>query len=137
MNHEGDGVTIHDNRAVCAHAGRCTNGPPVVFRVGQEPFVDAKGASADEIIATVKQCPSGALSYSAGETRQQDHQASPAIFVAKNGPYVVTGGPDLAGEIWGDGVSREHFTLCRCGHSKNKPFCDGTHWSVEFTDDGN
>jgi hypothetical protein len=58
----------------------------VVFRVGQEPFVDAKGASADEIIATVKQCPSGALSYSAGETQQQDHQASPAIFVAKNSP---------------------------------------------------
>ena len=34
VNHEGDGVTVHDNRAVCAHAGRCTNGLPAVFRVG-------------------------------------------------------------------------------------------------------
>jgi len=35
----------------------------------------------------------------------------------------------------GEGASREHYTLCRCGGSKNKPFCDGTHWHIGFSDD--
>src|SRR5262249_52889369 len=32
------------------------------------------------------------------------------------------------------GASREHYSLCRCGHSKNKPFCSGMHWTVSFRD---
>jgi CDGSH-type Zn-finger protein len=35
---------------------------------------------------------------------------------------------------FGDGASTEHYTLCRCGASRNKPFCDGSHWTVEFRD---
>ena len=35
---------------------------------------------------------------------------------------------------FGDGASREHYTLCRCGASANKPFCDGSHWRIEFRD---
>ena len=35
---------------------------------------------------------------------------------------------------FGDGASREHYTLCRCGQSKNKPFCDGAHWNAGFRD---
>ena len=46
-----------------------------------------------------------------------------------------TGGVDLLQVEWGDGASKEHYALCRCGASKNKPFCDGTHWAVEFKDD--
>ncbi|NIW23102.1 MAG: hypothetical protein GWN29_00245, partial [Gammaproteobacteria bacterium] len=37
---------------------------------------------------------------------------------------------------FGEGASKEHFDLCRCGGSKNKPFCDGTHWNG-FRDDKN
>jgi len=36
---------------------------------------------------------------------------------------------------WGEGASKEHCTLCRCGGSKNKPFCNGTHWYIDFKDD--
>ncbi|MBC5823419.1 MAG: CDGSH iron-sulfur domain-containing protein [Candidatus Eremiobacteraeota bacterium] len=57
--------------------------------------------------------------------------------VSKNGPYRITGGADLKDDTWGEGASREHYALCRCGHSKNKPFCDGSHWYVKFTDDDN
>jgi CDGSH-type Zn-finger protein len=35
---------------------------------------------------------------------------------------------------WADGSSREHYTLCGCGASNNKPFCDGTHKSINFID---
>jgi hypothetical protein len=85
----------------------------------------------------IQECPSGALSYSIDGVEHRDQDREPTIFVAPNGPYVVTGGPDLPDTTMAEGASMEHFTLCRCGKSKNKPFCDGTHWSVEFTDDKN
>ena len=53
-SYQGKGVTIHVNRAICAHAGFCTSSLPSVFRVKSEPFVDASGAAADAIIEAVK-----------------------------------------------------------------------------------
>ena len=136
-NYVGSGITIHDNRGICAHAGRCTDGLPSVFRLKEEPWIHANAAKAEAIIATASKCPSGALSYSTGGVEHRDHDREPSITVSKNGPYVVTGGPELVGEPRGEGASTEHFTLCRCGGSKNKPFCDGTHWRIKFTDDKN
>jgi CDGSH-type Zn-finger protein len=133
----GAGITIHDNRGICAHAGRCTDGLAAVFRLGEEPWVHPGAADAEKIIETVRRCPSGALSYSVEGVEHRDQDREPAITVAENGPYVVTGGPDLVGESRGEGASTEHYTLCRCGGSKNKPFCDGTHWHIKFSDDKN
>lgn len=136
-NYEGEKITIHDNRSICAHAGRCTDGLPAVFRLRQEPFIDPHGAGPDEISAAVKQCPSGAISYSIDGVENRDRKSEPTIFVAPNGPYVVSGGPDLLDTELGEGASKEHLTLCRCGGSKNKPFCDGAHWSNNFDDPEN
>jgi len=136
-NYKGKEITIHDNRGICAHAGRCTDGLAVVFRLNEEPWIHPDSASADEIIATIKKCPSGALSYSVDDVEHRDREGEPAIFVAPNGPYVVSGGPNLVDTARGEGASKEHFTMCRCGGSKNKPFCDGTHWHIKFKDDKN
>ena len=136
-DYAGENVTIHDNRGICAHAGRCTDGLPAVFRLKQEPWIDPGQASAEEIIETIRKCPSGALSYSVGGVERRDGDAEPAIMIAPNGPYVVTGGPDLLDTTRAEGASTERFTLCRCGGSKNKPFCDGSHWHNKFTDDDN
>ena len=136
-NYQGKKITIHDNRGICAHAGRCTDGLPEVFRLNEEPWIQPDAASVEEIIATIKKCPSGALSYSIEDIEQGDQGGEPAIFVAPNGPYVVSGGPDLIDTPRGEGASEDHFTMCRCGGSKNKPFCDGTHWHNKFTDDKN
>lgn len=136
-NYTGDEITIHDNRGICAHAGYCTDGLPVVFRLKEEPWIFPNAASAEEISATIRKCPSGALSYSIGGVEHRDREGAPAIFVAPNGPYVVSGGPELLNTVRGEGASEEHFTLCRCGGSKNKPFCDGTHWHIQFKDNKN
>lgn len=136
-NYQGKQITIHDNRGICAHAGRCTDGLASVFRLNQEPWIDPDGALREKIIETIKQCPSGALSFSVEGQENIDPAAEPAIMVAKNGPYVVTGGPELVGVTQGEDASKEHFTLCRCGSSKNKPFCDGAHWQIKFQDDKN
>ncbi|MFQ5510863.1 MAG: CDGSH iron-sulfur domain-containing protein [Candidatus Krumholzibacteriia bacterium] len=133
--YRGKQVTVHDNRGICAHAGFCTDNLSAVFKLGTEPWIDPDGAVVEDVIAQVKRCPSGALSYSIEEAEKRDKDRGPVVFVAKNGPYAMQGGIELLGETFGDGASREHFTLCRCGGSKNKPFCDGTHWKVEFDKD--
>ena len=136
-NYVGAEITIHDNRGICSHAGLCTDGLPKVFLYGKEPWIDPNGATSEQIVRTIKKCPSGALSYSIEGVEHRDQDRGPEITVAKNGPYVVTGGAELAGVIRDEGASEGQYTLCRCGESKNKPFCDGTHWSIKFQDDQN
>jgi CDGSH-type Zn-finger protein len=138
-------VTVFDNRGICAHSGFCTDNLAAVFRLNQEPFVDPNGATVDEIIAAVKRCPSGALSYGIDGVEcwdDVDQVREPTITVSRDGPYRITGGIPLKDEQGDDvpraqGSSREHYSLCRCGKSKNKPFCSGMHWYVDFHDERN
>lgn len=134
MNYVGQRITIHDNRGICSHAGFCTDGLKAVFRMHQEPWIDPDGAGVEEIIETIKKCPSGALSYSIDDVEHRDQERAPMVTVTNDGPYSVTGGIELIGVQFGEGASTEHYTLCRCGQSKNKPFCDGSHWEVGFRD---
>lgn len=135
-NYDGKQITIHDNRGICAHAGFCTSNLPQVWKMGVEPWIDPDGAEPERIIETIRKCPSGALSYSIDGVEHRDRKREPAIQVTKAGPYHVTGGVVLADETRGEGASVEHYTLCRCGGSKNKPFCDGSHWYIGFGDPG-
>jgi truncated hemoglobin YjbI/CDGSH-type Zn-finger protein/uncharacterized Fe-S cluster protein YjdI len=137
-------VTVLDNRGTCQHSGLCTDRLATVFRAGQEPFVAPSGARADEITAAIQDCPSGALGMAIdgkaahgqtdwGGTRE------PAIEVTKDGPYRITGGialidADGTPMARNAGASLEHYAVCRCGHSQNKPFCSGMHWYVGFRD---
>jgi CDGSH-type Zn-finger protein len=135
----GKEITIHDNRKICSHAKECVNNLPSVFKLGSKPWIDSDGSKIQDIINTVRKCPSGALSYSIDgiEYRDPKEQRDPILTVLKNGPYYITGGIDLIGENieFGEGASKEHYTLCRCGTSENKPFCDGTHRTINFKDE--
>ncbi len=132
-SYAGRGITIHDNRGICAHAGICTDNLSVVFRMGKEPWIDPDAAGIDSIADLIRKCPSGALSYSLDDTEFRHDNEEPAITVIKDGPYSV-GGIELDRPL-GDGVTEGRYTLCRCGASKNKPFCDGSHWHVGFRDE--
>ena len=136
-SYEGDGITVLDNRGTCCHFGNCTDHLPEVFHNKGEPFVTATGAPADQIIDIVSQCPSGALGYVRDGKTYEGEKREAEIFVSGNASYYVRGGIELEGERMNEGASREHYALCRCGHSKNKPFCDGTHWYVKFDDPDN
>jgi CDGSH-type Zn-finger protein len=133
----GPGVTILDNRFLCAHVGACTDGLAEVFKYGEEPWIDPGAADAERICEVIRRCPSGALAYALGGKEERDYGRDPAVTVSKDGPYFVVGGVELETEAWGQGASREHYALCRCGASKNKPFCDGSHGAIGFTDDKN
>ena len=133
----GKKITIRDNRSICAHAGYCTDGLPSVFRHGEDPFIDPDGAVAAKIIDIINRCPSGALSYIVEDDTVTRLIDDASIFVAPNGPYVVKGKAVLLETVGGKGGSESTCTLCRCGASKNKPYCDGSHWSANFSDDDN
>lgn len=129
----GQQVTLLDNRGICQHSGYCTDRLAGVFHLGEEPFVTPSGGRMDEIIRAVRDCPSGALSYAIDGVEARDEvdyhgKREPAIEVSRDGPYRITGGIALT-DSHGDeerrnqGASHEHYALCRCGHSQNKPFC--------------
>lgn len=94
-NYVGKHITVHDNRGICAHAGHCTDNLNSVFKLREEPWIDADGATAQEIINTIKKCPSGALSYSVDSVEHRDQDREPMVTVTKDGPYAVTGGIEL------------------------------------------
>ncbi len=140
----GQQVTILDNRGTCQHSGLCSDRLATVFRVSEEPFVAPSGGRMDEIIRAVRDCPSGALSYALDGVQARadvDHHGvrEPTIQVIRDGPYRIVGAIPLQGHDGGAvprnaGASAEHYALCRCGRSQNKPFCSGMHWYVEFHD---
>jgi len=132
--YRGRRITILDNRAICSHAGHCTDALASVFRMRQEPWIDPDGAEVEKIVATIRKCPSGALSYAIEGVEAEPPRREPTVTVTDSGPYAVAGGIELLGVRFGDGASLEHYTLCRCGASKNKPFCDGSHWEAKFRD---
>ena len=135
--YQGKKITVYDNRSICAHAGICTDSLPAVFQYGENSFVDPDGAGVAEIIDIVNRCPSGALSYiidDESETRLIDEAS---ISITANGPYVLKGKVVLLDIDKGAGASESSCSLCRCGASKNKPFCDGSHWDINFSDDKN
>jgi CDGSH-type Zn-finger protein len=143
-SYAGQQVDILDNRGICQHAGYCTDRLKTVFHTGQEPFIKPSGGRMDEIIRAVRDCPSGALSYAVDGREARDdadfHQTrEQSIEVTRDGPYRVTGGIPLADASGADvlraqGASWEHYALCRCGQSRNKPFCSGAHWYADFHD---
>jgi len=135
--YRGKNITIYDNRAICAHSARCSDDLAAVFKYGSEPWIDPDGAGVEAIIETVRKCPSGALSYAIDGVEPSAQARAPAITVTKDGPYAVVGAVPLSGQAAAEIAAAECYTLCRCGGSKNKPFCDGAHWSIGFKDEAN
>jgi len=133
-NYIGKKITIHDDRGICAHAGYCTDGLPKVFQMGVEPWINPEAETVEKIIQTIKKCPSGALSYSIDGVLYDKFSTFPELQITKDGPYYVKGPIGLHDKDHPE--SEEHFALCRCGYSKNKPFCDGQHWYAKFKDEG-
>ncbi len=142
-------VTVVWKPDVCIHSTVCFRGLPEVFDPRKRPWVTIAGATTERIVAQVRQCPSGALSY---EMNREGVQAVPdpdapaneaayeptevRIEVVPNGPLRIHGSlavqdPRREGEVVRKGPAA---SFCRCGHSANKPFCDGSHKRVGFQD---
>ena len=106
-----------------------------------KPFCDGThvkiGFSSAKLGSSVEERLDSALTSSVEQPGDDAPQDTAAIFVAPDGPYMVTGGPELRNTVFNEGASRACFALCRCGASRNKPFCDGSHRRIGFKDERN
>ncbi len=131
--YRNDRIAISWEPKLCIHAGNCFRGLPAVFQPQSRPWVKVEAAPADQIAEAVMTCPTGALHFErldGGPPEPQPEETT--INVRSNGPLYVRGQVRIVGS--GGHLIREdtRVALCRCGHSENKPFCDGSHRRVGF-----
>jgi uncharacterized Fe-S cluster protein YjdI/CDGSH-type Zn-finger protein len=118
---------------LCIHAGYCFRGLPEVFQPQERPWVKVDAATAEKIAEVVMTCPTGALHFERLDGGPQEpHPEETTVDARPNGPLYVRGHVRITGP--GGRLIREdtRVALCRCGHSGNKPFCDGSHRRVGF-----
>jgi uncharacterized Fe-S cluster protein YjdI len=119
---------------LCYHARACIEALPVVFDPERRPWIQVDAASADEVEDAVARCPSGALrSRRLRAAARVEPIGETEVSVTPNGPLILRGNLRIVRD--GVEIARlEKAALCRCGQSSNKPFCDGTHLKVGFSD---
>lgn len=121
----------------CIHAAECGRNLPSVFDVKQRPWVQPDEASADRVAEVVARCPSGALQFrrlDGGEQEAIPEQNT--IRIMDKGPFVIHAQATLTDEKHQPLHEDTRLTLCRCGASANKPYCDNAHAESGFNDSG-
>ena len=128
-------VTWHGG--LCIHVQECARARGELFVGGRDPWCQPDLASTDEIIEVVSRCPTGALSVQRrdGGAPESAPEANVTV-VTSNGPLVVRGDLRIDGAPDNAPGLRFRASLCRCGHSKRKPFCDNSHEDANFRDHG-
>jgi CDGSH-type Zn-finger protein/uncharacterized Fe-S cluster protein YjdI len=129
----GEHLTVLFEGKRCIHSRHCVLDAQTVFKAntpGEWIFPDT--VDKETVVEVAHRCPSGAIRYERHDGGAPE--APPKVntlFVRENGPYAVRAALNVAGD-----TSRFRATLCRCGQSKNKPYCDGAHATAGFTASG-
>ena len=130
---EGKDLTLLYEGKRCIHARFCVTGAPRVFVANVVgPWIHPDEIPVDALVEVAHACPSGAIRYRRKDGHP-DESAPPVnlLSVREAGPYAVHADIVLDGQPLG-----YRATLCRCGASKNKPFCDQAHKEIGFTATG-
>ncbi len=131
--YSGEDIDITYSPRHCIHAAECVRSLPQSFNPDERPWIKPDAAAADALAATVAQCPSGALHFIRKDGGAAE--AAPAVNVISvwhNGPLQVHGDLHLTGATVAV-AGETRATLCRCGESQHKPFCDNAHRQVGFS----
>jgi CDGSH-type Zn-finger protein/uncharacterized Fe-S cluster protein YjdI len=130
---EAEKLTLVYEGKRCIHARHCVTWGPSVFLANVKgPWLHPETVDAERIVEIAHVCPSGAIRYRRKDG-QPDEAAPPVNLAAvrEAGPYALRGDLRINGEAIGF-----RATLCRCGASKNKPFCDSSHHDIGFDASG-
>ena len=130
--YRGRDVEVSFDLDICIHIGECLRGLPEVFQLQRRPWILSDLAEADEVAEIVRRCPSGALLYRRLDGGpEEETEVTTTVTPMRDGPLLVTGKIEVRRE---DGTveTLPRATLCRCGRSEHKPFCDNQHLAVAF-----
>jgi CDGSH-type Zn-finger protein len=131
----GEEFVVRRDGPLCMHAAFC---------VGRQERIAAMMARTGDsdvrahVMALIERCPSGSYTFALDDTSADVEPHLPtAIGVTEEeqglaGALWVTGGVPIKRADDQPCETRNRVTLCRCGQSANKPFCDGTHRKIEF-----
>ena len=148
--YKNDQIIVYWSPELCAHSKKCIGHLPEVFDAGKRPWLNVNGSTPEKIIELIDSCPSGALRYSLPEGSSVDPALAQGrgnidygkndcglikIKMTANGPLLVEGNAEVI-NISGEIIKKSNrMALCRCGHSMNRPFCDGSHKTANWNPD--
>jgi CDGSH-type Zn-finger protein/uncharacterized Fe-S cluster protein YjdI len=129
----GQHLTVHFEARRCIHSRHCVLDAPSVFKANTPgTWIYPDTVSVEALVSVAHNCPSGAIRYVRHDGGAEE--AAPSVNqlrVRENGPYAVHAELTVGGRD--DGF---RATLCRCGQSNNKPWCDGSHVAAKFVASG-
>lgn len=134
---DGPVLALADAEPLCALGRFCDR----EGQVWNSVFTAQSDIAREAFTRQVGQCPSGRLvTWDMASRRPIEPNLPPSIVLVEDpqegvsGPLWVRGGIEVISASGASYEVRNRVTLCRCGASKNKPFCDGTHVSIQFRD---
>lgn len=146
-------ITVFWKPDACIHSTVCFMKLRKVFDPTKRPWVNMQGATTQEIITIVEQCPTDALTWkwnrNLTSAEKEELNSKPVgeemvptpvvpptsvteITIIENGPVLIKGKFKMSKTSGEQIKTTEQIALCRCGSSKNKPFCDGSHRTTGF-----
>lgn len=133
QEYRGKPIVVYFDGRKCIHSRNCVLGRPDVF-VPNAPggWIHPDNASPDAVAEIAHNCPSGAITYKRLDSGPQEGAPNVNVVrIRENGPLAFQADLRLAGR-----TAVYRATLCRCGASKNKPLCDGSHVGTGFAASG-
>lgn len=130
--YRGADIEVTFDLDICVHVGECLRGAHKVFQLERRPWVLPDAGDADEIAEVIERCPSGALQYRRLDGQDQERPPeTTTVLPIRDGPLLVRGRLEVTHD---DGTVEvlPRATLCRCGESEHKPFCDNSHLRTQF-----
>ena len=137
FEYKGASETVTWDRRLCIHVGECGRAQGELFVTGRKPWCDPDFADRADTTEVVARCPTGALAVH--DENGLLAEAAPGeneVAVSNDGPLYVTGDLSVDGAAPDMHSVTRRAALCRCGASKNKPFCDNSHREIDFQDSG-
>ena len=137
LKFDGKRAIVSWHGRLCIHIGECGRAKGDLFVAGRKPWCQPDVTTDEEVEEVVLRCPTGSLTvdYEDG-SRAEVADAHNTVHVAYNGPLFVRGDLDIADAPENAPGLNYRAALCRCGKSRNKPYCDNSHEKEEFRDYG-
>ncbi len=133
--YQGEKLDVTWDKRLCIHVAECGRADNDMFVGGRDPWCDPDTVDEEVAADVVRRCPTGALHYTPKNGAGEHPDERNTVLVANNGPLYVRGELNIDGAADDMPGVKFRAALCRCGLSKNKPFCDNSH-EGEFVDHG-